>query len=62
MNKPIYKFLVRWLVCSLGLWIAASFLSTSISYDSKFRVIITAGFILAIINALVKPILRSDYL
>lgn len=57
MNKPLFKFLVRWLVCSLGLWIAAGFLSNSISYDSKLRVIIIAGLILAIINALLKPVL-----
>lgn len=57
MNKTLYKFLVRWLVCSLGLWIAASFLSDSISYDSKLRVIIISGLVLAIINALLKPIL-----
>lgn len=57
MNKPLFKFLVRWLVCSLGLWIAAGFLSNSISYDSKLRVIIIAGLVLAIINALLKPML-----
>ena len=57
MNKPLYKFLVRWLVCSLGLWIAAGFLSNSISYDSRVRVIIVAGLVLAIINALLKPVL-----
>ncbi len=57
MNKPLYKFLVRWLVCSLGLWIAAGFLSNSISYDSRLRVIIIAGLVLAIINALLKPVL-----
>ena len=57
MNKPFYKFLVRWLVCSLGLWIAASFLSDSISYDSQLRVIVIAGLVLAIINALLKPVL-----
>lgn len=57
MNKPLYKFLVRWLVCSLGLWIAAGFLSNSISYDSRLRVIIIAGLILAVINSLLKPVL-----
>lgn len=57
MNRPIYRFLTRWLVCSLGLWIAANFLSTSISYDSKLRVIIIAGLILAVINTFIKPIL-----
>ena len=57
MNKPFTRFLIRWLVCSLGLWIAAGFLSSSITYDSKFHVIIIAGLILAIINVIVKPIL-----
>lgn len=57
MNRPIYRFLTRWLVCSLGLWIAASFLSNSISYDSRLRVIIIAGLVLAIINVVIKPIL-----
>jgi putative membrane protein len=57
MNRPIYRFLTRWLVCSLGLWIAANFLSSSISYDSKIKVIIVAGLVLAIINAVLKPIL-----
>lgn len=57
MNSPIFGFLMRWLVCSLGLWIAASFLSSSISYDSKLRVIIISGLILAIINVVLKPIL-----
>jgi putative membrane protein len=44
-------------VSSLGLWIAASFLSSSISYDSKLRVIVVAGLVLAIINTIIKPIL-----
>ena len=57
MNKPIFRFLTRWLVCSLGLWIAANFLSNSISYDNRFRVIVIAGLVLAIINIILKPIL-----
>lgn len=56
MNRPIPHFLTRWFVCSLGLWIAASFLSNSISYDST-RVIIIGGLVLAIINIVLKPIL-----
>ena len=57
VNRPLYRFLVRWLVCSLGLWIAAGFLSSSITYDSKLRVIIVAGLVLAIINVVLRPIL-----
>ncbi len=55
-NKPIYRFLTRWLVCSLGLWVAAGFLS-SITYDSRLKVIIIAGLVLAIINVVIKPVL-----
>lgn len=57
MNRPLYRFLIRWFVSSLGLWIAAGFLSSSISYDNKLRVIVVAGLILAIINIFIKPIL-----
>ncbi|HEX4774198.1 MAG TPA: phage holin family protein [Candidatus Saccharimonadales bacterium] len=56
-NKPLYNFLVRWLVCSLGLWIAAGFLSSSINFDNKLRSIIIAGLVLAVINIVIKPIL-----
>ena len=56
-NKPLFNFLTRWFVCSLGLWIAASFLSSSISYNNKLRVIIIAGLVLALVNIIIKPIL-----
>ena len=56
-DKPPYRFFTRWLVCSLGLWIAAGFLSSSISYDNRLKVIIIAGLVLAIINVVLKPIL-----
>jgi putative membrane protein len=57
MNRPFPRFLIRWLVCSLGLWIAAGLLGTGITYDSKLRVIIIAGLILAIVNTIIKPII-----
>ena len=57
MYRPIPSFLTRWLVCSLGLWIAAGLLGSSISFDSQFGVIIISGLILAIINVVIKPIL-----
>jgi putative membrane protein len=56
MSKPIFRFLVRWLVCVFGLWIAANLLSSNIKYDS-FYVIIIAGLVLAIINTIIKPLL-----
>ena len=57
MQRPLYSFLTRWVVCSLGLWIAAGLLGSSITYDSKLKVIIIAGLILAIINVFLKPVL-----
>lgn len=57
MNQPIFRFLLRWFVCGLGLWIAANFLGSSISYDSQLRVIIMAGLVLAIVNIFIKPLL-----
>lgn len=56
MKQQIARFFVRWFVCSLGLWIAAGLLGQSISYDSRLRVIIVAGLLLALVNAVIKPI------
>lgn len=53
----IARFLIRWLGSSLGLWIAAALLSSHISYGDSAGAIIGAGFILAALNMLVKPIL-----
>ncbi len=56
MNSPLTRFLIRWFVSSLGLWIAAGLLSDAISYDGRVGVIITGGLILAIINIFIRPI------
>ena len=56
MNKPAPRFLIRWLVCSLGLWIAAGFIS-SISYQDNIGVIVLAGLVLALVNTVIKPLL-----
>ena len=55
-RKPFARFLIRWLVCSLGLWIAAGLLGSGIDYQNRFRVIVIAGFVLAIINMIIRPI------
>jgi putative membrane protein len=57
MKKPLPRFLIRWLVSSLGLWVAAGLLGSRLTYDSRASVIIIAGLILAIINTIIKPIL-----
>jgi putative membrane protein len=53
----INSFLLKWFVSSLGLWIAAGLLGDSIDYQSRFRVIVIAGLILALINMLIKPVI-----
>lgn len=55
MKSPIKRFAIRWAVSALGLWIAAGFLSGSISYDGSGSIIIAAGLVLAIVNTLIKP-------
>ncbi len=56
MNRPSTRFLLRWFVSSLGLWIAAGILTDAISYQDSLGVILIAGLILAIINVFIKPI------
>lgn len=56
-NSAIGRFLVRWFVCGLGLWIAAGILGADkISYGSGIGVIVVSGLILAVINTIIKPI------
>lgn len=51
----IVRFLVRWLICSLGLWVAAAIFGESITYNG-IGVILIAGLLLAVINAILRPI------
>ena len=50
------RFLLRWLVNFLGLWVAASLVS-GIDYGTKLRVLVWAALIFSIVNALVRPLL-----
>lgn len=52
------KFLIRWAVSSLGLWIAAAFLGAErLGVGGRWGAWIGAGFFLALINMLLKPLL-----
>ncbi len=55
----VYRFLLRWFVCTLGLWVAAGVLSGGITYNDNHHLtaVVATGFILAILNALIKPLL-----
>jgi putative membrane protein len=56
MNRPLTRFLLRWFVCGLGLWIAAGFLDGRITFSGRTSIIVVSGFILAVVNSIIKPI------
>ncbi|MCA9329967.1 phage holin family protein [Candidatus Saccharibacteria bacterium] len=56
MKKPASRFIIRWFVSGLGLWIAAGLLGGRINYDQRLGVIVIAGLILALVNTIIKPI------
>jgi len=54
----IGRFVIRWLVSGLGLWVAASLLGPSrMSVGDNFITIAIAGLLLALVNMAIKPIL-----
>ena len=52
-----YSFVIRWVVCTIGLWIAAGLFQRSISYRDSFMVIVVGGALLALLNTLIRPLL-----
>lgn len=56
MRKQALQFVVRWLANSIGVWLAGSFFHI-VDYRSSWVVVICGGFVLALLNALVKPFL-----
>lgn len=56
MKRPFLRFAVRWLVCCLGLWVAAAILGGRLTYDDRLAAIVIAGLLLAVVNAIIKPI------
>lgn len=55
-HGTLARFLIRWFVSALGLWVAAGLLGDKISYEDKIGVIIVAGLILAVMNGLIRPL------
>lgn len=53
----VYTFFMRWVICSLGLWIAAGIFSKYIGYNDKISVIFIGGALLAVFNMVIRPIL-----
>ncbi len=56
-RKRSSSFIVRWIVSSVGLWLAAALVGTDkISFNNKFSVVVISGLVLAIVNTLLKPL------
>lgn len=52
------RFLSRWIVSALGLWIAAALLGSSrMDVGGNWHTVAGAGFFLALVNMAVKPLL-----
>lgn len=52
------KFGVRWIVSSLGIWIAAALLgSERLSVGNSLKTVLGAGFFLALVNMAIRPLL-----
>jgi putative membrane protein len=60
MQRQFTLFLLRWVFNSLGLWVAARILNGhGVMYDQQAGIVLflSAGFILSILNAILKPII-----
>lgn len=58
MQHFALKFAVRWLVSTLGLWVAAALLGAErLSVGKGLGTVAGAGFFLALVNMALKPIL-----
>lgn len=57
MKDSIARFLIRWAISALGIWIAAGILGGDrVDYSSEIIAIIIAGLLLALVNSVIKPI------
>jgi len=51
------RFIVRWIVCGLGIWLAAGIVGTdNISFQNSFSAVVISGLILAAVNTFIKPL------
>lgn len=58
MQKFALRFVVRWVVSALGLWIASAILGPDrLSVGDAWGTVIGAGFFLALVNMALKPLL-----
>lgn len=56
LQKQIYRFILRLIVNSFGIWLAGRLLD-GIVFEETLTVILGAGLVLSIVNSLVKPLI-----
>lgn len=58
MKHFLTRFVIRWAVSALGLWVAAALLgSERLSVGNSWHTVVGAGFFLALVNMALKPII-----
>ena len=59
MGKQFAAFLFRWILNSLGLWVAVRIFGTgyNVQLDVSLLAFLGAGFIFSVVNAVLKPII-----
>lgn len=56
-QSKISRFIVRWIVCGVGIWLAAALVGAdNISFQNSTLVVVVSGLILAIVNTVIKPL------
>lgn len=58
MRKQLIFFIIRWLLVSLGLWVASRLLGGSFhDTNASTNTFLLAGLVLSLVNTLLKPII-----
>lgn len=60
MQRQFFRFLLRWVLNSLGLWVAVRLLDGhGVEYDESqgFVLFFWAGLVLSLVNAILKPLI-----
>ena len=56
MRQQFFVFILRWVLNTMGLWVAVRLLGPSLDIESTVGTFFLAGFIFSVINSIVKPI------
>lgn len=58
MRRQFESFIIRWLLNSIGLWLAVKLFGTGYTETPEgFMVFLLAGLIFSVVNAILKPVL-----